>query len=69
MLISDIENNFKVCETDYVKRDKLQALIDERLKFVNLINEMCKDSGEKFTAISRLNEATMFAAVTIIRHD
>ena len=64
-----IENNFKYHAPKGNQQERYVALRDKAKECALLIDEMCPDSREKSLAITKLEEAIMWANASIARNE
>ena len=68
MLDPVIENNFKYHSPKEGQPEKYVALREKAKELAYLIDELCPKSREKSLAITKLEEATMWANASIARN-
>lgn len=64
-----IENNFKYHAPKGNQQERYVALRDKAKECALLIDEMCPDSREKSLAITKIEEAIMWANASIARNE
>lgn len=68
MLNPTIENNFKYHSPKDGQPEKYTSLRDKGKEFAYMIEEFCPNSREKSLAITKLEEAIMWANASIARN-
>lgn len=63
-----LENNFKYHEPKEGQPEKYNKLRNKAKELAYLIDELCPDSREKSVAITKLEEASMWANSAIARN-
>lgn len=65
----DLENRFTYHKPVGDQPSRYETLRDYGLSYANLINELCPEGREKSLAITKLEEAVMWANAAIARHE
>lgn len=66
---SQLENNFKYHSPKEGQPEKYEAIREKAKQLAYLIGDLCPDSREKSLAITKLEEATMWANASIARDE
>ena len=66
---AQIENNFKYHAPKGNQQERYVALREKAKECALLIDEMCPDSREKSLAMTKLEEAVMWANASIARNE
>lgn len=69
MLNPKLENRFSYHPTNPVLIPKFNAIRDKFQELVALVDDLCPESVEKSIAITKLDEANLFAIQAIVRHE
>lgn len=67
--MSNIENNFTYHKPKGDQLGKYEAIRAQAKEFAILIREVCPDSREKSLAMTKLEEAVMWANASIARNE
>ncbi len=67
MYDSFIEHNFKFCIPQKKKKEKHHKIAENAEQLAKLINIFCPDGREKSLAITKIEEAVMWANASIAR--
>jgi len=68
-MINQIENNFKYHPPKHGQEDKYTEIRTTARRFAVLIDDYCPNSREKSLAITKLEEAVMWANAAIARNE
>lgn len=64
-----IENNFKYHSPKEGQPEKYTAIREKAKELAYLIDNLCPNSHEKFLAITKIEEASMWANASIARNE